>query len=146
MIRPYAATDYQRLLEMAYAFHRAQPLYSQLGEVVDSKVPELVALTLARGCVFMAEDGTGRVVGFIAGCVLEQLWSGLPILEELVWWVDLEARSGSHGPRLLRSLEDWARQKGVSMVKMVAPSGSSVGAYYAQLGYTAVETAYLKKV
>jgi len=68
------------------------------------------------------------------------------IVDELMWWVEPAWRGSSAGPKLLRSLESWARQKGVRWIKMIAPVESDVGKYYERIGYAALETSYLKRL
>lgn len=165
-IRLATEDDKPRLIEMATRFL----LESQYGELFDNaatplSIGELVTNTLALGAIFLAEiDPRGEdlprwherdtckicavklVVGMLAIVALPHPLTGVPIAEEIAWWVEPEHRNSTIGPKLLRSAEQWATTNGANVVKMVAPAGSTVGEFYERLGYRPVETAYIKRV
>ncbi len=95
--------------------------------------------------IFVAEDA-GAIVGLIAAFPMEEPISRQTQLDELVWWVEPAYRRGSVGPRLLRALETWARQKGIKLCKMIAPVDTTVGRFYERQGYVAIETSYIKRL
>ncbi len=112
--------------------------------------PERLAWTteivLERGVIFVAEIA-GVVEGFLAGGEQEHPYDGARVAVEFAWWVEPAHRGSSIGPRLLRAFEDWARQKGLSYVTMVAPAESGdVSRYYLKTGYAPLETSYVKRV
>jgi GNAT superfamily N-acetyltransferase len=119
--------------------------YGKLLAFVPAVVVNLAGWVLEHGHIVVGERD-GVLVGFIALVAAPHPISGEPVAEELAWWVEPSARRGRLSYYLLRSAEDWARQKGLSMLKMVAPSGSTVGAFYERLGYSPVETAYIKRL
>lgn len=94
--------------------------------------------------ILLAVDGKGVPFGMIACVVAPQLIDGTIYADEVVWWVDPDARGMRAGPALLKAAEEWARGKNCSMLKMVAPVPSTVGRFYERLGYVAVETAHVK--
>lgn len=106
----------------------------------------LCLLTIQHGVIFLAEDDERGVFGMIAILAAVSPWDGSRYGDELAWWVNPEARSVSAGPRLLWAAEQWARQKGLSVLKMVAPAGTDIGAFYQRCGYTPVETAFRKSL
>lgn len=131
-------------------------------------VPELEAAfgdatiehALTHGVIFVGTDasaddphdrraGEERLVGMIAGA-WEPTNTGGALVSELVWWVEPAYRKTRLGPNLLRCLEDWTRQKGCHVLKMVAPAESPdhcpVATYYKRLGYTPIETAFIKRL
>lgn len=103
-----------------------------------------------KGVVFVAEQevaiGKWTAVGMIAAIAGPHPITGDGTVEELAWWVNEEVRGGRLGYKLLGHLEDWARQKGHLMLKMVAPVDSAVGRIYERLGYTPLETVFLKRL
>jgi len=113
----------------------------------------LIKTILEHGTVFIAEerlqlDGLApamTAVGMLALCVFNHPIAGEPYADEVCWWVEPLHRRGL-GPALLGAAELWARQKGVGMLKMVAPAGSAVGRYYERQGFLALETAYVKRL
>jgi GNAT superfamily N-acetyltransferase len=122
------------------------------GEVLKFRpqiVGQLAAMVIDKGVIFVAQDGEqveAPLVGMIAGVPLEELIARTPMFDEMVWWVEPDYRKGSAGPRLLQAVENWSRQKGLRLLKMVAPAGSGVGSYYKRLGYQEVETSFVKRL
>jgi GNAT superfamily N-acetyltransferase len=147
-IRKARLEDVDAIVGMVGHFMAAKVGAVVYGEVLKFKpavVTELARLVVERGAMFLAE-ADGRVVGMIAGCPIEDLIARTPMFDEMVWWVEPDYRKGSAGPRLLQAVENWSRQKGLRLLKMVAPAGSGVGSYYKRLGYQEVETSFVKRL
>jgi GNAT superfamily N-acetyltransferase len=144
MIRKATPADASRLVEMAGHFVE-QTRYSTLFRFKPAAVAQLVALVLEHGVIFVAEQD-GAIVGMLAALPMEEPIAKTPMLDEMAWWVEPAFRRGSVGPKLLRAAESWAVQKGLRLVKMVAPVGTNVGDYYKRMGYTEVETSWVKKL
>jgi len=104
----------------------------------------LVDQVLEHGIVLLAEV-EGETVGLLVALAWTHPLEGLPMCDEMIWWVNPAHRSGLVGPKMLRCLEDWARQKGLQLCKMVAPAHSTVGEFYLRHGYVEVETSYVKR-
>lgn len=86
-----------------------------------------------------------RVVGMLALAIQKHPLNGSNYGDELAWWIEPEWRRGMAGPKILRHAEEWARQKGLSVLKMVAPANDpDVGTFYESRGYVPVEMAYQK--
>lgn len=143
MIRKATEADVPIIVRMVGHFITAK--YADLLTFKPRRLEELTLRVLEIGCILVAEED-GAVVGFVAGCALEDSVSGIPMLDEMGWWVEPGYRHKSVGPRLLQQFENWAKQKNLRLVKMVAPAGSNVGAFYKRLGYTEVETAWIKRL
>jgi len=103
----------------------------------------LIEAALSLGVIFVADDA-GLLVGMIAVARLPHPVTGDFYADELVWWVEPDYRRGSLGPRLIRRAETWARDHDLTLIQMVAPIGTDVGAFYLACGYVPVETAYQK--
>jgi GNAT superfamily N-acetyltransferase len=151
VIRPAAQDDVPRIVEMVAYFLDATPY----GEWLRFEPLQLAALAanlieFEHGFLEVAvSDRThdaGLVVGLLGGVLVPEPYSQQQIAEELVWWMAPDYRAGTDGPKLLRSFEEWARQHGAVLVKMVAPELSPVGAFYRRSGYTAIEIAYAKRL
>lgn len=142
-IRPATLDDAPRVMEMALRFWRETPYAALIDGITPATLAPLFDLVLEDGGLFVAEVD-GQLVGFIAGVVLQHPLTARRFFDELAWWVEPEYRQGRIGPKLLRCAEDFALQRGASVVKMLEPAGSHVGAFYARCGYTAVETAWQK--
>lgn len=150
-IREATEADIPRLIEMAVRFL----LESRYGETFDNAatpdaIGRLVRQVLTFGTIFVAENDIGpgaqAVVGMLAIVIVPHPLTGKNYADEIAWWVEPNARGGTIGPKMLRAAEQWATTNGANMVKMVAPSGTSVGEFYEKLGYEVVETAYIKTI
>lgn len=145
MIRKGQAADVGAIVEMVGHFIN-QTQYAQFLRFMPAAVTELAERVLELGVVFVAEED-GRPVGMICGFAMVDPVSRQKMLDELVWWVEPTSRgSRTVGPRLLRAFENYARQKGIVLCKMIAPVGSGVGTFYERLGYSPVETSYIKRL
>jgi GNAT superfamily N-acetyltransferase len=85
-----------------------------------------------------------RIIGMLGLIVAPNILTGQHYADEIAWWVDPEHRKSRAAHRLLCAAENWARQKGLSVLKMVAPAGSEIGTFYERRGYVLVESAYQK--
>lgn len=167
-IRAATPADRFRLVEMASRFLLESdygPIFAERS--TPEKLGALVDKVLEIGVIFVAERqfdidvATGtpatadtiatmeavELVGMLAIVILPHLFTGLPFGDEIAWWVEPEHRgNGRIAYKLLRSAEEWATRNGANMVKMSAPAGSTVGAFYERMGYRPVETAFIKSV
>lgn len=145
MIRKGRPEDLERIVEMTGHFIN-QTNYSTLLKFMPKAVREIASRVIDHGVCLVAEED-GQVVGMLCAFLLVEPVSNQPMADELCWWVEPSARgSRSVGPRLLRSFENIARQKGAKLCKMVAPAGSDVGTFYERIGYSPVETSYIKRL
>lgn len=120
--------------------------YRKVFRFVPEAIAELADRILTLGVIFVAEDGP-RLVGMIAGYAVQEPIGQLRLLDELAWWVEIDYRNGSTGPKLLREWERWAQAEGLEAIRMISPADSpEVGAYYAKRGYFPIETAWLKRL
>ncbi len=145
-VRRARLEDRDRLVELCAHFV-AGSRYSQFLKVKPTALQELVdrVLRLPGAVAFVAEHD-GLIVGMIGAFALEEPVSHETIVDELAWWVEPAYRNGTVGPKLLRALENWGRQKAIRFCKMIAPAESSVGAYYERTGYQPLETSYIKRL
>lgn len=142
-IREATHEDLDVLLLMARAF-LASTLYGKLaGHVSRYQLEGFLDDVLARGVVLLAED-EGRIVGALAVLAGVHAISGHFYADEQAWWVEPDARAAGIGEALLDTCESWARAHGLWSLKMVAPAGSTIGAFYERKGYAEVETAWMK--
>lgn len=130
-------------------FTRALPHATPANE----RLLERVGLGLIHhpdAAIFVAElvdtatEERSEIVGMLALLAAPHPMTGEWQAEEIAWYLESEARGSSAHKRLHDEAEAWARSKGCSMIKMVAPHGSPVGSYYARRGYVPVETSWYK--
>jgi GNAT superfamily N-acetyltransferase len=87
-----------------------------------------------------------ETVGMLALAHLEHHLTGEFYVDEICWWVETEHRKTAAGYRLLCAAEDWTRQKGARVLKMLSPAGADIGKLYERRGYRPLETAFLLTV
>lgn len=142
-VRVATADDTARLVEMATRF-LAESAYGRLFPVDEARLAGLVATCMTLGVIFVAEVETG-LVGMLALVQLTDPIAGVEFADEIAWWVEPAHRDSIIGPRLLARAQNWTRTQGLAFLKMVAPAGTTIGEFYARIGFTAVESAYIKR-
>lgn len=141
-IRPATSDDLDRVVEMGLAFI-SSTRYAALFAGEPGRIRELAKVLLEHGVILLA-DVDGRLEGMLGIFLARHEFSEQLIASEIAWWVEPSARKSSIGPRLLCAAEEWARHMGASMLKMVAPSKTDIGAYYERRGFVLTETVYIK--
>jgi RimJ/RimL family protein N-acetyltransferase len=138
LIRPATLADVPRLVEMG----RQQMRATYGGVFADNPVQlEALATQLVEtptSIVFLAERD-GRVVGMIGLIRYAHHLTAKPMVGEIMWWLDPEARGG--GVALLKRAERWALETGAAAIQMMAPD-ARVGRLYERRGYQLVEYTY----
>lgn len=170
MIREATADDVEAIVTMGLRF-LLSPAYRHICTPEPVALVNVVNILLERGVIFVADlaavvpgvcvdiDGQRwhpaggcaackpNLVGMICILVAGHPFTGQLYGDEVAWWVEPEYRTGRIGYNLLRTAEDWSRQNGLSVLKMVAPAGSpEVGTFYERVGFTLVESAYQKQL
>lgn len=145
-IRPATPADSEALYALGRRFLEGTR-YGALFCATPESLARLVGVVFAFGdnaTILLTVDSDDRPFGMLVAFVAPHPIDGLLYCDEVVWWVNPDARGMRAGPKLLAAAEEWARGKNCSMLKMVAPIGSTVGRFYERLGYRAVETAHVK--
>ena len=145
MIRLATVEDVPALVAMGQRFLAETPYGGHLAASPDH-LAELARALLEtdRGVIFVA-DVHGAVVGFLALHAFPHPMSGALTANELVWWVNPEARGV--GVALLRRGEAWAKAIGATCLQMVAPAqATDVQAFYERAGFVPVETMYSRRI
>lgn len=144
-IREAVATDRAAIVAMALRFQATTTYARHLcasAETLAALVGDLLASPDSRIWLAVADDAT---VGMIAAGLYRQPMSLELIGSEICWWMNPEARRGRTALRLLRTAEAWARERGATTFQMMAPT-PEVGAFYAALGFEAIETHYQRRM
>jgi GNAT superfamily N-acetyltransferase len=160
MIREATAADKFRLVEMTTRFILESQYHHWLAGATPERIGDYVDAVLERGVIFVYErllftnihhlaagapiDERRELIGMLAILPFKHPLTDRLVAEEFAWWVEPEHRKGAVGPRLLRHMEHWCAEKTLHMVKMVAPAGTAVGAFYEKCGYQALETHWIK--
>jgi GNAT superfamily N-acetyltransferase len=160
-IRQATIDDSLEIVRMAHRF-LATPeyAYAQLFKFNADHVADLVVKVLTLGVIWVAEVVTlqrpeappraepdTKLVAMLAVVAIVHPISGESFVEEIAWWVEPEHRHGTIGPRLIHKMEDWARAKGLHLVKMAAPvEAADVARFYISSGYRPIETNFAKRL
>lgn len=144
MIREATTDDLARIVAMGRRF-RQETVYAQHVEENPGQM-EATAMSLlasVTGVIAVAEQD-GAIVGMLGAGLFTHPMSGVLFAGELFLWVEPEARGlGGLGVRLLKWVEQWARDRGAMTMQMVAPT-ADVEALYDRMGYDRVEVTYQK--
>lgn len=124
MIRPATLDDLPAILELGGRMHlesRFKALPFDLGKVAGI----FERLISGAGIVMLAEVD-GRIVGGIAGIVLEHWFSTTKVAQDFGLFIEPEHRGGMLAVRLLRKYEAWAFEQGAHAVEMGINTGVHV--------------------
>jgi len=92
-------------------------------------------------CLALVLDVDGAVKGMLLAAVDDSPLAPVKMAKETVWWVDPGARG--HGGRMLDCFEEWAKDRGASLVAMSALD-RRVGVLYKRRFYKEADTSYYK--
>lgn len=143
MIRLATVDDVNGLVEMGLRFVRETGYAKYLTENPEQLRALLPSLIRLDDALLMVCERDGIVNGVIGALMFTHPLSAEPIVSELFWWVNPEARGD--GVRLLRSMETWATTKGAKRVQMIAPT-DKVEIFYQRMGYERVEAMYQRSL
>jgi GNAT superfamily N-acetyltransferase len=140
--REATEADIPRLVEMGRHFLAASSYREHLADNAE-KMKETIATFIGNDLrkVIVCENGQG-VSGMLAFFVYAHPLSGELLADELVWWVEPEARGA--GIELLKRVEAMARSMGATKMQMVTPD-ERLGKLYERRGYHKIEVHYLKE-
>lgn len=142
-IRSATLMDLGRLVAMSERFLAATP-YGEWFPPVEGGIEYFARELVERHLVFVAER-QGTVVGMIAGFIVDaHPLTGRKQVDEVVWWVDPEARDVRAGAALLVALKLAATKCGASVLKLSAPAGSNAARFLTAHDYVPVETSFYR--
>jgi hypothetical protein len=93
----------------------------------------------AKGWI-LEEDGAAR--GVLGVILTTHMFTGQRLAIQWWWWCQPQARNGS-GLKLLRALEKWAAESGISAIQLIAPT-ATFRSLCERLDYSPVEMTYQK--
>lgn len=143
IVRQYANDDFMDVATLLQEFHKeALEEYGLKHE--SGQLNKAIKDNSAEGLVLEMD---GKVVGLIAGKVVDYPMQKAKIFQEMAWYVSKSHRR--YGIKLLRELEARCKARGIGMVIMVA-MGNSMAAkldrLYKLTGYKLLETHYVKVI
>lgn len=145
-LRLAEAKDYDEVIRMARAFHKASP-YKDLS-FDEEKCKQLFN-------TYMQGDKTRIVIilacseapyGMILGYSDTTPFSFDRVAIELAWWVDEDKRGSRESLLLFKAYEDWTRRVGAKITSMaMLDDVTNLAAFYGKQGYRPAERHYIKE-
>ena len=143
LIRDAVDTDVPQIVKMGSRSIQEGPYKHYLPdapEVTEKTASDIIKRADAK--VLVSEEDA-KLTGVMAFVVFPHYYSDEITTEELIWYVEPEFRKSMTAICLLRAAERIAREMGAKWSQFTAPT-DAVGTAYKALGYTPVETTYLK--
>lgn len=138
--------DIEALIELGRPFLAAHPALASV-VVTDEQLHGVLTNIMEHGVIIVAESIDGSLIGALAG-IVAPMWCAPDIkcAAELAWWMKPGHRTGMTAVRMVRDFEKWAKQQNATHTVMssIPALGSRASALIGRLGYTAVETSYVK--
>jgi RimJ/RimL family protein N-acetyltransferase len=146
-VRQATEMDIPQIVDMAGAFFfemRAVELSFDEESAADTAMK---LITSDDGSLIVAEMD-GKLVGMAGAIAFSHYMSASnKVAQEMFWWVDKEHRGGIVAMRLLRAMEDWAKERGCSSLTMIClPIDSPAEEIYKRTGYRPLERSYIKEL
>lgn len=142
-IRVATEADLPAIVYMGEKFHA----FSADPVPYNRQSAEITARSLMTvGFIMIAEHGAD-VVGMIGVAVIPLFFNfDAKLAQELMWWVDKDARGSGAAIRLIRAAETEAKARGATRLIMarLANSPEHVHQLYDRLGYRAAESMHVK--
>lgn len=145
-IRTADQADVAGVVALAQTMHAESPVYR-----VRPFDPRRVAVTflglLPAGGAFVAESD-GKIVGLLAGYLVEDFFGSAVIAGEHALYVLPEVRGGTAAVRLLGAFESWAKAHGAIGGFLGVTAGiddERVAELYVRLGYRPAGAAFAKE-
>ncbi|MGJ7508679.1 N-acetyltransferase family protein [Variovorax sp. GT1P44] len=149
-VRRATEADLDAMVAMGQALHDESPRYQGMAfspEKLRRLWEHLKGTLLTEvGCVFVAEH-EGEVIGLTVGLIADRWFSEERYLTDLTMYVKPEHRDGMAFRRLVRALEQWGQEQGISQLALGVSTeihaDRTVRAYermgYRLAGYTMVK-------
>ena len=88
-----------------------------------------------------------KVVGVLAGRIIHDMCSALPIYEEVIWFMNKDYRV--HGMKLFDHMVNWCKEHDISRITICCMHNSRTEALtkiYKRMGFKPVETRFIKQL
>lgn len=151
IIRLAEDNDINSILDIAEKFY-VHSGFDKIGFTVDRDGFYNYCSILMRlpNSIIMVLEEEGKVIGSISG-ILHPLYLNPSVLmiTENWWWVDPEYRDGRGGIKLEKELIRWGKEKGADKIIMStshSPKEESLKNYYIKMGYTYLESHFIKEI
>ena len=142
-IREATLHDVPRIVELGRRFLADGPYKDQMDNLEQSMRFATSMIGNPKAAVLVSEQSS-RVVGVLAFIIFPHYFTGQLTANEMIWYIEPEARKGGIGMRLMWAAERMAKAMGAVRMQFTAPT-VEVGKLYERFGgYHQVEVAYEK--
>jgi GNAT superfamily N-acetyltransferase len=141
MIRPAVAEDLDKVMPLIYEFKDES--LKDYGVDINT---DLIKSTVSKylGSTFVAED-EGKIIAILAGYLTYYPTISTPVYQEEIWYSAKDYRYS--GVKLLKHLEEWCKNRGVShiiMGSMINSCHAKLTDFYIKLGFIPMQVQYIK--
>lgn len=143
--------DISSILDIARKFY-VHSEFDKIGFTVDRDGFYNYCSILMRlpSAIIMVLEEEEKVIGSISG-ILQPLFLNPSVLmiTENWWWVDPEYRGSRGGIKLEKELIQWGKERGACKIIMStshSPKEESLKNYYIKMGYTYLESHFIKEI
>lgn len=146
IIRPATHEDVPAIVAMAERFYPASN-YGRIAPLHKNSAAGLALVTMAAGVMLVAEDASGALQGMACLHIEPFLFNvDTVIAQEIVWWIEPEARGGMLAVRLLKAAVNACAERGATVIRMAAlpSSPQAAGQLYERMGFELSESYYVK--
>lgn len=140
-IREATLDDAPRVVEMGRRFLANGPYKDQLDNPAQADHFAKFMIASPNAKVLVAEQ-EGRVIGVLAFLLFPHCFTGQMTANELIWYVEPEARKGGISVRLMQAAQTLAKACGAVRMQFTAPTAEVGKLYERFFGYHQVEVSY----
>lgn len=141
IIREATLEDVPRIVELGRKFIANGPYKDQLDNPAQADHIARWMIGNQKAKVLVAQmDGT--IQGMIAFIIYPHYFTGQPTANEMIWYVEPEARAGGIAMRLMHAAESLAKEMGAIRMQFTAPTAEIGKLYERWCGYHQVEISY----
>lgn len=141
IIREATLEDVPRIVELGRKFIANGPYKDQLDNPAQADHIARWMIVNQKAKVLVAQmDGT--IQGMIAFIIYPHYFTGQPTANEMIWYVEPEARAGGIAMRLMHAAESLAKEMGAIRMQFTAPTAEIGKLYERWCGYHQVEISY----
>ena len=146
-VRKWTRSDFPRIVELGQKIHDESTYYVVYGFDESKVLAVLDRLEQSPSCEsFVWEDSSGVIRGFIIGAVSRPLWFEELSAEDIVFYVEQDARGRGVGVRLLTAYVRWAQSMNAEHIRLTTTSMIDVEAtdkVYQRLGFVPIGINYV---
>lgn len=144
MIRLATSADVPRIVELGSLSLKGGAYEKLIADNPEQTYKLALQIIHGGGKILLSEEDN-KISGLLGMLIVAHPFSGTPTADELIWFVEEDARKGGAGIQLLWEAERIAKNMGAKHFQVSAPN-EQIGAIYERFDYHRIETKYLKEL